>query len=224
MSRWPGNYGINITPWSPRVGMGGCPYGCPPPDYDYYQNSVTRLLARRFPELQFTFAAKQFYADGDTVAFNAVRIGESAYGSFVESRGRRYQKLDFEFDVAGDGVAAPHIAVDIVAAVTAVEVRDAFLAAAVALQNPTVDFVAGAGAMIRIIGKRSLHCADNCSGTGLDPTKTVLHWVRTSIPIVPPLATLGGRGLIMAPMYGGVGGVSGLLGEGALLYGNHRTT
>jgi len=224
MSRWPGNYGINFTPWNVRLGAGGCPYGSPPPDYDYYQPSVTRLLARRFPEVQLTFAAKQEYADGDTVKFNAVRIGEFAYDSFVESMGRRYQPLTFEFDVAGDGVAAGHIAVDIVAAVTAVQVRDAFLIAASALANPTVFFAAGAGAMLRVIGKRSLHTADNFSGTGMNAPKTHLHWVRTSIPIVPPLANLGGRGAIMAPQYGGIGGPTGLVNEGRFLFGNHDVT
>jgi hypothetical protein len=173
--------------------------------------------------VQLTFAAKQFYVDGDIVSFYQQRIGESCYGTFNESAGFRAQLLKFEFDVAGDGVAPGNIAVNISAAVTDVEVRNAFYTAAYGLGSPILFFAAGAGAMMRIVGKRTQHCADSFGGTGMAPTKTTLHWVRTSTPTTPPLANLGGRGIIMAPMDRRQGAVD-RIHEGELLYGNHDIT
>ena len=225
MSKWPGNYGVNLPPWSVRTGAGGCPYGTAPPDYDFYQPSVTRLLYRRFNETQLTFAAKQFYLDGETIIMNATRIGESCYGHFVESAGVRSQLLTFEVDVNGTGVTPGNIAVNIFAAVTDVDVRDAFYLAAYALGNPILFFAAGTGAVLRIIGKRTHYAPDWFGGTAFGANQTTQTIIRGSACLSPPLANLGGRGAIMAPMNRIMTGSPGqMFREGSLLYGNHKIT
>lgn len=222
--RYPLNYGVNPanTVPAPRADVGGCPYACPPPDYDYYQNSGNRQLLRRFTEATLTFAAKASYLDGETLVIHAGRYGESAYGDRYQSKCIRYANLTFEFDVTGNGVAGTNIALDISAVTTAAQVASVFLAAWVAsgtrILKTDTGLVAGT---VKVQGTRPGHSLEGVGGTGYGAGKTTVSWVHTAQVGAPPLIALAGRGAWMAPQYRSLGGVGGLLREGRLMFGNH---
>lgn len=223
MSRWPkSGYAINNAPPSSGNTPGGCPYGTVPPDYDFYYFSGTRQLGRRFPECRLTFAAKGDYADNETLLFNAERYGESCYGDLVGTAGARVHRYRFAFDTAGDGVPVGYRQLDISGATTAADVAAIFAASFNALSDPILECIDMLDGNVRLIGKRPLHQANSFSGSGYGVGKTTMQWVRTLNVGCPPLASLGGRGAIMAPRdrQDGIGWQH----EGELLFGNFQIT